>query len=115
MGKHRPVSERIAEVQAQLAALQAKSAKADIESNPEIQQIDAEIKKIQVSTLKFNRWAAEGADKVENFRARAREWENRLEEATKRRDEANKQLTALRLKRKHLAEQVAANLSEQDA
>ena len=110
MGKHRPVSDRIAEAQAQLAALMAKAAKAEISQSPEIQAIDKEIKEIQVSTLKFNRRASEGAEKVENFRRRAAEWEQRLEEATQKRDEANKKLTALRNKRKALAEKLASEM-----
>ena len=110
MGKHRPVSDRIAEAQAQLAALMAKASKAEISKSPEIQAIDKEIKEIQVSTLKFNRWASVGAAKVQNFRRRAAEWEQRLEEATQKRDEANKKLTALRNKRKALAEKLASEM-----
>ena len=110
MGKHRPVSDRIAEAQAQLAALMAKAAKDEVNASPEIQAIDKEIKEIQVSTLKFNRWASEGAEKVENFRRRALEWEHRLEEATQKRDAANKKLTALRNKRKALAEKLASEM-----
>ena len=110
MGKHRPVSDRIAEAQAQLAALMAKAAKDEVNASPEIQAIDKEIKEIQVSTLKFNRWAFEGAEKVENFRRRALEWEQRLEEATQKRDAANKKLTALRNKRKALAEKLASEM-----
>ena len=110
MGKHRPVSDRIAEAQAQLASLMAKAAKAEISQSPEIQAIDKEIKEIQVSTLKYNRWASEGAEKVENFRLRAVQWEQRLEEAVAKRDAANKQLTALRAKRKALAEKLASEM-----
>lgn len=110
MGKHRPVSDRIAEAQAQLSALMAKAAKDEVNASPEIQAIDKEIKEIQVSTLKFNRWASEGAEKVENFRRRASEWQQRLEEATQKRDEANKKLSILRSERKALAEKLASEM-----
>lgn len=110
MGKHRPVSDRIAEAQAQLAALMAKAAKSQINDSPEIQALDKEIKAIQTSMLKYNRWASEGEEKVENFRRRAAEWEQRIVEANDKRSEANKQLTALREKRKALAESLAQSI-----
>ena len=49
MGKHRPVSDRIAETQAQLSALMAKAAKDQINDSPEIQEIDAEIKALKTA------------------------------------------------------------------
>ena len=110
MGKHRPVSDRIAEAQAQLAALMAKAAKSQINDSPEIQALDKEIKAIQTSMLKYNRWASEGEEKVANFRRRAVEWEQRIVEANDKRSEANKKLTALREKRKALAESLAQSI-----
>ena len=110
MGKHRPVSDRIAEAQAQLAALMAKAAKSQISDSPEIQAIDKEIKTIQTSMLKYNRWATEGEEKVANFLRRAEEWKQRIVEANDKRSEANKQLTALRDKRKALAETLAQSI-----
>ncbi len=113
MTKHRPVSDRIAETQAQLSALIAKANKEQINESPEIQALDAEIKAVQVSMLKFNRWASEGAEKIENFKARVIEWEERLEVAKSKRAEANIQIEALRDKRKALAETLASEIGKE--
>jgi len=110
MGKHRPVADRIAEAQSQLAALMAKESKAEINASPEIQAIDSEIKEVQVSMLKFNRWASEGEEKIRNFQTRVAVWKDRLAEATSRKEEANKTITALRSKRKALAEKLASEI-----
>jgi len=112
MTKHRPVSDRIAETQAQLAALIAKENKAQINESPEIQALDEKIKAVQVSMLKFNRWASEGEDKIENFKARVVEWQERLSEATTKRKEANIQIEALRSTRKALAETLASEIGQ---
>jgi len=114
MGKHRAVTDRIAETQAQLAALMAKAAKSQINESPEIQAIDKEIKGVQVSMLKFNRWASEGEDKILNFKARVVTWEARLAEATEKRKEAAVVLDGLRLKRKALAEDMASTIEIED-
>jgi len=114
MGKHRAVSDRIAETQAQLAALMAKAAKAQINESPEIKAIDKEIKTIQVSMLKFNRWASEGAEKIENFKERVKTWEKRLVEATAKRKEASEKLDVLRASRKTLAEEMASSMEIED-
>jgi len=116
MGKHRPVSDRIAETQAQLSALMAKAAKDQINDSPEIQEIDSAIKSIQISMLKYNRWASEGEDKIENFLRRAEQWRDRLADAQDKRKKAGVELDALRSKRKTLAEELASSLEiEQDA
>ena len=108
MGKHRPVSDRIAQAQAQLAALMAKGAKSEINASPEVQAIDKSIKEIQVSMLKFNRWASEGKEKIANFEERAETWRERLAEADAEKKKANQKLNALRLQRKSLAEKLAS-------
>ena len=110
MTKHRPVSDRIAETQAQLAQLVAKANKEQINQSPEVQALDAEIKAVQVSMLKFNRWASEGSEKIENFKARVLEWEGRLETANAKRKEANAKIEDLRSKRKALAESLASEI-----
>lgn len=110
MGKHRPVSDRIAQAQAQLAALMAKGAKAEINASPEVKAIDKSIKEIQVSMLKFNRWASEGEDKIANFLERAETWRGRLAEANSKKKVANTKLNALRLERKALAEKLASEI-----
>ena len=108
MGKHRPVSDRIAQAQAQLAALMAKGAKSEINASPEVQAIDKSIKEIQVSMLKFNRWASEGKEKIANFEERAETWRERLAEADAEKKKANTKLNTLRHERKVISERLAA-------
>ena len=110
MTKHRPVADRIAETQAQLAALVAKANKEQINSNPDVVALDKEIKDIQVSMLKFNRWASEGEEKIANFEARVIEWKARLATAKEKRSEATAKIEALREKRKALAETLASEI-----
>ena len=110
MTKHRPVADRIAETQAQLASLVAKANKEQINTNPDIVALDEQIKGVQVSMLKFNRWASEGEEKIANFKARVVEWENRLDTAKAKRKEANIQIEALREERKALAESLASEI-----
>tara|TARA_R110002167_G_scaffold68074_1_gene192272 strand:- start:719 stop:1063 length:345 start_codon:yes stop_codon:yes gene_type:complete len=110
MTAHRSVSERIAETQAQLTALVAKANKEQINASPEIQALDEEIKTVQVSMLKFNRWASEGAEKIENFKARVVEWESRLAEASIKRREANEKIDLLRQERKTLSDTLASEI-----
>ncbi len=110
MTKHRPVSDRIAETQAQLSALVAKANKAQINQSPEIQALDEEIKTVQVSMLKFNRWASEGAEKIENFKARVVEWEGRLKTAKAERVTAIAKIEDLRSTRKALSETLASEI-----
>ena len=114
MAKHRPVSDRIAQAQAQLAALMAKGAKAEINASPEVQAIDKSIKEIQVSMLKFNRWASEGEEKIANFEERAETWRERLAEANSKKQEANSALNTLRVQRKVLAEKLVSTIQVDD-
>tara|TARA_R100000963_G_C4618151_1_gene86462 strand:- start:353 stop:697 length:345 start_codon:yes stop_codon:yes gene_type:complete len=113
MTKHRPVSDRIAETQAQLAALVAKANKEQINDSPEVKLLDSQIKSVQISMLKFNRWASEGADKIENFKARVVEWEGRLKTANDERAKANAKIEVLRSKRKALAETLASEIGKE--
>jgi len=110
MTKHRPVHDRIAETQAQLAQLIAKANKEQINTNPEVVALDTEIKNIQTSMLKYNRWASEGEEKIANFEARVIEWKGRLSTAKAKRKEASTQIEALREKRKALAETLASEI-----
>ena len=110
MTKHRPVADRIAETQAQLSALIAKANKEQINSNPEVVALDKEIKDIQTSMLKYNRWASEGEEKIANFEARVVEWKGRLATAKQKRKEASTKIEALREKRKALADSLASEI-----
>jgi chromosome segregation ATPase len=111
MGKHRAVEDRIAETQSQLNALLAKAAKEQVDESPEIQAIDKEIKKITTDTLKFNRWASEGEDKIANFKERVAIWEARLAKATEEVSKAKNKLEGLRKKRKKLAGELASQMA----
>lgn len=110
MGKHRPVQDRIAEAQAQLAALVAKAASKQTANDPQVQAIDEQIREVQNSVLKFNRWHSEAPDKIANFEARADEWRDRLKTADKARAKASREVASLREKRKALVAKLAAEL-----
>ena len=107
MGKHRPVDVRLAEAQAQLAALMARASKSQVSDDPRIQEIDKKVKGIQTLMLKYNRWAAEGKSKVENFEQRAQLWRERMEIAEEKRREANAEIDILKTQRKQLALELA--------
>ena len=111
MGKHRAVEDRIAETQSQLNALLAKAAKDQVDESPEIQAIDAEIKKINSDNLKYARWASEGEEKIANFQKRVRTWEERLADATEKVATAKDRLDSLRKKRKKLAGELASQMA----
>mgnify|MGYP005820439867 FL=1 len=113
MGKHRPVTDRIAETQAQLNALMAKAAKEQVNDDPAIQEIDKTIKTIQKDTLKYNRWAEEGEAKIQNFLLRTQLWRDRLAEAEDKKAMAAKELTKLRKQRKELAESLASEMAKE--
>jgi len=112
MGKHRPVADRIAEAQAQLAALMAKAAKKQISADPQVQAIDDQIRELQNGVLKYNRWHAEAPDKIRNFEARADEWRDRLKQSESKRAEANLAIADLREKRKALVADLAQTVAE---
>jgi hypothetical protein len=81
MGKHRSVEDRMAALQAQMTALQAKANTAEIKEDLQIQEIDAEIEAAKKDALKWKRYAKESAEKVENFQARAQLWADRGQDA----------------------------------
>tara|TARA_R110000751_G_scaffold36827_2_gene89686 strand:- start:1695 stop:2039 length:345 start_codon:yes stop_codon:yes gene_type:complete len=110
MGKHRAVEDRIAETQAQLASLLAKSAKDAVDESPEIKAIDQQIKQVTSDNLKFARWAVEGDAKIANFQERVRTWEKRLAKATEEVSKAKSKLESLRKKRKGLAVTLASQM-----
>lgn len=112
MGKHRPVSQRIEQVQQQLAALMAKSVKTEVSNDPRIAELDAEFKKINSELLKCNRYLAEGKDKIENFEQRANLWRKRYENAGKERDLLLVKQGELRDRRKRIVDALAAELSK---
>ena len=108
--KHRPINQRILETQAQLAKLMANQAKDEIALNPQIQELDMEIKDLNAELVKMNRWESEAQEKVANFMARAREWETKGTSARQAKPTLLKQLQEVKSSRKVLAEALASNL-----
>lgn len=112
MGKHRPVSQRIEQVQQQLAALMAKSVKTEVSSDPRIAEIDAKTKKINSELIKWTRYLAVGATKVKNFEERAEMWRFRSENASVERDRLLAEASELRNQRKSIVDALAAEMSK---
>jgi chaperonin cofactor prefoldin len=83
MGKtHRPINERIAETQAQLAQLLARQAKVEVSQDPQIQELDARIKDLNAQLVKLNRWETDAEEKYANFIKRAEAWQVKGAEGT---------------------------------
>ena len=108
--KHRPINQRILETQAQLAKLMANQAKDEIALNPQIQELDMEIKDLNAELVKMNRWESEAQEKVANFMARAREWETKGTSARQAKPDLLKQLQRVKSNRKVLAESLASSI-----
>ena len=51
MAKHRPINERMAELQAQMVALQTKQNKEAVNADPKVQAIDSEINDLNNQAL----------------------------------------------------------------
>ena len=108
--KHRPINQRILETQAQLAKLMANQAKDEIALNPEIQELDMEIKDLNAELVKMNRWESEAEEKVANFMARAREWEVKGTSARHAKPDILKSIQEVKRTRKTLAESLATSI-----
>jgi chromosome segregation ATPase len=108
--KHRPIDQRILETQAQLAQLMAKQAKDEIATNPQIQELDMEIKDLNAEMVKMNRWESEAEEKVENFMRRADEWRTKGQSAKGAKPSILQSLAEVKSKRKALAEQLASTI-----
>ena len=108
--KHRPIDQRILETQAQLAQLMAKQAKDEIAKNPQIEDLDMQIKDLNAEMVKMNRWESEAEDKVENFMRRASEWRVKGESAKNAKPDILKGLAEVKSQRKALAEQLASTI-----
>ncbi len=108
--KHRPINQRILETQAQLAKLMANQAKDEIAQNPQIQDLDMEIKDLNAEMVKMNRWENESEEKVVVFLERAEQWRVKGESAKNAKPDILKELAEVKSKRKALAESLASNL-----
>jgi hypothetical protein len=108
--QHRPINERIAETQAQLAALMARQAKVEVSKDPQIQELDELIKNLNSQVIKLNRWENEAVEKFANFIKRAEAWKIKGEDAKSQKPSVLQALNATKAERKALAESLAVNM-----
>ena len=108
--QHRPINERIAETQAQLAALMARQAKVEVSKDPQIQELDERIKDLNSQVIKLNRWENEAVEKYQNFIERAEAWQTKGEDAKSQKPSVLQALNATKAERKALAESLALNM-----
>jgi len=74
---HRPADERLQEALAQVARLQAKVHADTINSNPTIQDIDAQIKQAKADRQQAKLAASQWEDKYNSFLVRANLWKEK--------------------------------------
>ena len=107
---HRPVNVRLQEAMAQVAKLQAKQNAEAVNSNPQIQAIDAQIKQHKADRQAAKLAAGQWEDKVANFLARADSWRTKGQEAESVISEANDAIQDLQEQRSQLAAEIAAGM-----
>lgn len=107
---HRPVNVRLQEAMAQVAKLQAKQNAEAVNSNPQIQAIDAQIKQHKADRQAAKLAAGQWEDKVANFLARAESWRTKGQEAESVISEATDAIQRLQVERSNLAESIAADM-----
>ena len=110
MAKHRPINERMAELQAQMVALQTKQNKDAVNADPKVQALDAEITTLNNTALKWKRWEKDATKKVSDFEARVIEWENRGEQAEAWLSQYKADLSELKEQRNLVANEVAKGM-----
>jgi ABC-type Fe3+-hydroxamate transport system substrate-binding protein len=110
MAQHRPIQERMAELQQQMVALQAKQNKDAVNADPKVQALDAEITTLNTTALKWKRWEKEADKKVSDFQARVAEWVNRGEQAEEWLSQYKQDLATLKEKRNLVANEVAKGM-----
>ena len=64
MAKHRPISERMEALQAQMVALQTKQNKEAVDADPQVQAVDAQIHALNNEALKWKRWSKDAQQKI---------------------------------------------------
>ena len=113
MGRqHRPINQRIAETQNQLAQLLAKQAKAEVAQDPQIQALDERIKDLNATIVKLNRWETDAEEKYQNFIERAEAWQVKGAEATSQKPSVLKELATIKEQRKQLAGELALQMGD---
>ena len=110
MAKHRPINERMAELQAQMVALQTKQNKAAVNADPKVQAIDSEINDLNNQALKWKLWSKDAEQKILDFQKRVAEWENRSEQADSWLAQYKTDLSELKEKRNLVANEVAKGM-----
>ena len=110
MTAHRPIQTRMAELQAQMVALQVKQNKDKVNASPKVVAIDADIDALNVTALKWKRWEKDAEKKVRDFLARVSEWENRGEQAESWLAQYKNDLARLKEKRSLIANEIAKGM-----
>ena len=110
MTAHRPIQTRMAELQAQMVALQVKQNKDKVNASPKVVAIDADIDALNVTALKWKRWEKDAEKKVRDFMARVSEWENRGEQAESWLAQYKNDLARLKEKRSLIANEIAKGM-----
>jgi len=110
MAKHRPINERMAELQSQMVALQTKQNKDAVNADPKVQAVDAEISILNTTALKWKRWSKDAEQKITDFQARVAEWEMRGEQADAWLSQYKADLSELKEKRNLVANEVAKGM-----
>ena len=110
MTAHRPIQDRMAELQAQMVALQVKQNKDKVNADPKVVAIDADIDSLNVTALKWKRWEKDAEKKVRDFMARVSEWENRGEQAESWLAQYKNDLARLKEKRSLIANEIAKGM-----
>ena len=110
MTAHRPIQTRMAELQAQMVALQVKQNKDKVNADPKVVAIDADIDSLNVTALKWKRWEKDAEKKVRDFLARVSEWENRGEQAESWLAQYKTDLARLKEKRSLIANEIAKGM-----
>lgn len=110
MTAHRPISERMAELQQQMVALQVKQNKDKVNADPKVVAIDADIDSLNVTALKWKRWEKDAEKKVRDFQARVAEWQQRGEDAEEWLANYKSELADLKESRALVANEVAKGM-----
>lgn len=112
MAKHRSAAELAEIAQARANALLAKALRSELKDHPEVVAIDREIATLIAANLKYDRWSRDAEDKIANFLARAKEWQDRGEIATAECEKAKEAISALRTQRNEVIAKLAAKQLE---
>ena len=110
MAKHRPISERMEALQAQMVALQTKQNKEAVDADPQVQAVDASIHALNNEAWIWKRWSKDAQQKIVDFQKRVAEWELRDEQAEEWLAQYKKDLASLKEERNLVANEVAKGM-----